>query len=200
LDRRLRNRSERRLRFDLEGDPLYGQPGPADYRAFADRLAPLERWLGSHVGRGWSNVYHEFCVRFDKRTMKGWHLRDHLLGLLGAGRFPWDGPFLVDPHGILRRRPRRRWGQRDRISPHEKARAVVWAAGRRIILRGEMAFWTARVIDDPAPTSAQGRRLTADELATWKTLAPELQQELTYDAEAIRRRLVNSKNLQGRAR
>jgi len=65
LDRRLRNRSERRLRFDL-------------------------------------------------------HLRDHLLGLLGAGRFPWDGPFLVDPHGILRRRPRRRWGQRDGISPHER--------------------------------------------------------------------------------
>ena len=77
---------------------------------------------------------------------------------------------------------------------------MIWAAGRRIILRGEMAFWTARVIDDPARTSAQGRRLTADELATWKTLAPELQQELTYDAEAIRRRLVNSKNLQGRAR
>jgi hypothetical protein len=40
LDRRLRNRSERRLRFDLDGDPLYRQPRPAGNRGFADRLAP----------------------------------------------------------------------------------------------------------------------------------------------------------------
>jgi hypothetical protein len=199
LDRKRRNRSERRLRFDSEGDLLHGQHRLTGSRGFADRLAPLERWLGSHVGRGWSNVYHEFCERFDERTMKGWHLRDHLLGLLGAARFSWDGPFLVDPRGILRRRPRRRFGQRDRISPDEKAKAMAWAAGRRIIVRGEVAFWTARVVDDPAPTSAQGRRLTDDELAAWKALSPKQQQDLTYDAEAIRRRLVRGNDAQGRA-
>jgi hypothetical protein len=200
LHRRLRNRNERRLRFDLEGDVIHGQRRLAGSRGFADRLTPLKRWLGSNVGRGWSNVYHDFCERFDERTMKGWHARDHLLGMLGAGRFSWVGPFLVDDRGMLRRRPRRRWDRRDRISPDEKARALAWAAGRRIIVRGEVAFWTARVIDDPAQTSGQGRRLTTDEHAIWKALAPELQQELTYDPEAIRQRLVKGNKRQERAR
>jgi len=200
LYRRLRNRSERRLRFDVEGDIMHGQECLGGSRGFDDRLAPLERWLGSNVGRGWSNVYHEFCTRFDERTMKGWHLRDHLLGMLGAGRFSWGGPFLVDDRGILRRRPRARWTGRRRISPDERARAMAWTAGRRVIVHAGTAFWTARVIDDPAPTSPQGRRLTADELAIWKALAPELQQELTYDAETIRQRLVKGRKFQGRAR
>jgi hypothetical protein len=200
LYRRLRNRSERRLRFDLEGDPMHGQQRLGGSRGFADRLMPLERWLGSNVGRGWSNVYHEFCERFDKRTMKGWHVRDHLLGMLGGGRFSWGGPFLVDDRGVLRRLPRARWTGRKRISPEEQARAMAWAAGRRVIVHTEAAFWTARVIDDPAPASPQGRRLTLDELAIWKALAPELQQELTYDAEAIRQRLVKGRKLQVRAR
>jgi len=51
LYRKLRNRSERRLRFDLEGDVMYGQERVGGSRGFADRLAPLERWLGSNVGR-----------------------------------------------------------------------------------------------------------------------------------------------------
>ena len=78
--------------------------------------------------------------------------------------------------------------------------ALAWAAGRRIIVRGEVAFWTARVLDDPAQTSGQGRRLTVAELAAWRTLAPELQRELTYNPEAIRRRLGKSKDVQGRVR
>ena len=200
LDRKLRNRSERRLRFDLDGDVRHGQPRLGGPRGFADRLTPLQRWLGSNVGRGWSNVYREFCQRFDERTMKGWHLRDHLLGMLGAGRFSWGGPFLVDDRGILRRRARRRWAGRKRISPGQEATAVAWAAGRRVIVHGEAAFWTAGVIDVPTPTSAQGRRLTAGELATWKALAPELRQKLTYDAGAIRRLPVKGKKRRGRAR
>jgi hypothetical protein len=42
LYRRLRNRSERRLRFDLEGDPMHGQQRLGGSRGFADRLMPLE--------------------------------------------------------------------------------------------------------------------------------------------------------------
>ena len=200
LYRKLRNRSERRLRFDADGDLVAGHPRLAGYRGFADRLAPLERWLGSNVGRGWSHVYHEFCQRFDERTTKGWHVRDHLLGLLGAGRFRWDGPFLVDDRGILRRRPRPVWALRNRISPGEETRAMAWAAGRRVIVQGEVAFWTATAIDRQTPVSPQGARLTAGELATWKALAPELRQKLTYDAEAIRRCLVKRKGLRERAR
>jgi hypothetical protein len=104
--RRARSRRERRLRFDEEGN-VFGKVRPAEGRGFADRLAPLERWLGRHLGRGWSNVYKEFCERHDRRTMKGWHLGDHLLVMVDQGRFP-GGPFFVDRRGILRERPRRR--------------------------------------------------------------------------------------------
>jgi len=98
LDRQLRNRSERRLRFDAEGNVVSGKVRRGGGREFADRLAPLWRWLGRHVGRGWSYVYHEFCERFDRRTMKGWHLREHLFGLVEPGRFPLlSGPFFCRP-------------------------------------------------------------------------------------------------------
>ena len=70
---------------------------------------------------------------------------------------------------------------------------------RRVIVHAEAAFWTALVIDEATPTSAQGRRLTADEFATWKALAPGLKEKLTYEAKAIRR-LVEAKKVQGGAR
>ena len=170
-------------------------------REFADRLAPLWRWLGRHVGRGWSNVYHEFCERFDRRTMKGWHLREHLFGLVEPGRFPLlSGPFFVDRRGILRRRPTRRWPRRSVVSPTEEAKALAWASRRQVIVRGEVLYWTVRSIDALAPTSAQGRRLAPDESAFWSSLAAELREKLTYDAVAIRARLATKNTLRSRAR
>jgi hypothetical protein len=188
LDRKLRNRRERRLRFDLEGELCHGRPSGGGYRGFADCLSPLERWVGSHVGRGWSRVYHEFCQRFDERTMKGWHLRDHLLGMVGLGRFGWHGTFFVDVRGILRRRPRRRREPRLAAVGGEM-QALTWAAGRRVIVHGEAAFWTADPVSEISPASAQGRRLTAGEMEVWSTLAPPLREKLLYDhGLALRRR------------
>lgn len=194
LDRRARNRRERRLRFDTEGHLLTRPPPRVGGRGFADRLAPLERWLGHNVGRGWSHVYHEFCARFDRRSTKGWHLRDHLLQKVGQGRFPWGTPFFVDGRGILRRRPGRP-SPRTRVSVAEEAAARRWAAGRQVIVHGKALFWTARVVDSLGPTSPQGRRFTCEELAVWSSLRDELRMILTYDADGSRRRRLEHSQL-----
>ena len=49
LYRKLRNRSERRLRFDLEGDVIHGQERVGGSRGFADRLAPLSYSAFAHT-------------------------------------------------------------------------------------------------------------------------------------------------------
>jgi len=179
FDRRLRNRSERRLRFDEEDDVIRGKVRNGGYREFNDRLSPLERWLDRNVGRGWNNVYREFCERFDRRTMKGWHLRDHLRQMVARDRFDW-WRFYVDERGILRRVPRRRWPKGQWVSSCERQRAVAWAAGRRVIAHGDALFWTARRLDNGTSMSPQGRRLTAEEVEVWCSLPGTLQTELRY--------------------
>jgi len=194
MSRRARNRRERRLRFDEEGN-VFGKARRTEYRGFADRLAPLQRWLGRHVGHGWSNVYREFCERHDRRTMKGWHLADHLLFMVDKGRFS-GGPFFVDGRGILRVRPRRpRWSSPSTHAGEMRARA--WAAGRRVIVHGEAAFWTAKTVDTLEPTSPQGRRLTPAELAVWSSFAPAVRDALTYTA--LRRCMPVRGGREGRA-
>jgi hypothetical protein len=190
VDRRTRNRRERRLRFDTEGNEVSGRLRVAGGKGFADRLAPLERWLERNLGRGWSNVYRDFCGRFDRRTMKGWHLDEHLLALVGKDRYLWRASFIVDDRGILRRRPHQRWGRAAAFSVEDEARARVWAAERQLIVHGDAVFWTARAIDSLTPTSPQGRRLTPNELGYWSSLPEELRRMFTYDAQGNRRRGV----------
>jgi hypothetical protein len=132
------------------------------------------------VGRGWNNVYREFCERVDRRTLKGWHLDDHLRYMVGLDSFFPTSPFVVDRRGILRRRPRRS-RTRDRTASHcERDRALSWAGGRRVIVQGEVLFWTARPIGIDTTVSAQGRPLTAAEIGVWTGLPPNLRRELTY--------------------
>lgn len=47
-----------------------------------DNLTPLKRFLFSRVGQPWNDVYSELCRRFDKRTLTGYHLFEHLESLV----------------------------------------------------------------------------------------------------------------------
>jgi hypothetical protein len=105
--RRFENRVERRLRFDEEGNVIAGRARLPMTKCFADRLAPLRRWLARHVGRGWNNVYREFCESFDRRTVKGWHLDDHIRQMVDSRYSCFPRSFYVDDRGILRRCPGR---------------------------------------------------------------------------------------------
>lgn len=45
---------------------------------FSDRLGPLRRFLRSHVGQPWNDVYSKLCQRLDTSTLLGQHVLFHL--------------------------------------------------------------------------------------------------------------------------
>jgi hypothetical protein len=49
-----------------------------DYGARNDHLRPLERWLRSRIGQDWDTLWSEICKAADRRSLPGWHLRQHL--------------------------------------------------------------------------------------------------------------------------
>ena len=44
----------------------------------SDHLSPLRRFLRSHVGQPWNEVYSELCQQLDPTTIIGKHVIDHL--------------------------------------------------------------------------------------------------------------------------
>ena len=44
----------------------------------SDHLGPLRRFLRSHVGQPWNDVYSKLCQRLDSSTMAGQHVLDHV--------------------------------------------------------------------------------------------------------------------------
>ncbi|MEO1349227.1 MAG: hypothetical protein AAFW84_10575 [Cyanobacteria bacterium J06635_15] len=44
----------------------------------SDHLGPLRRFLRSHVGEPWNDVYSELCQRLDTNTMAGQHVLSHV--------------------------------------------------------------------------------------------------------------------------
>lgn len=81
---------------------------------FSDRFAPVERFLEANAGRPWNRVYSVLCGRFDRRTLKGWHLLRHVDRHMvnGHGHYgrPWRSLWgaSVGLDGILRYRRRTR--------------------------------------------------------------------------------------------
>ena len=149
---------------------------PPVRRAFADKLAPAERYLAAQVGRPWSKVRSDLFARFDTRTTAGRHiLFDHLLRDVKVGeQHGWPGSFEfeVDRHGLLRRvarpaRPRHVWHY-----PHRQW--LEWLGARRIGCRGAVRFWFVPTAHERL---RQGARLSAEENAYWSGLPEWFRQE-----------------------
>lgn len=87
---------------------------------FRDKFGAVHKWLASQAGRPWDKVFSELCRRYDRRTLKGWHLIDGHVNRsyfvaketdpynLGGAFPPREGHW-VDRHGILRFTPRTKW-------------------------------------------------------------------------------------------
>src|ERR1700675_611187 len=105
-------------------------------KQLGDRLNPLKRYLKSNCGRPWADVYAEICAFADKRTVRGYHLRQHVLNYVVPNNYDVGhegryGPFFVDPDGLLQEEARmshaaRRkvWKKRDLLAhnprwPHD---------------------------------------------------------------------------------
>jgi hypothetical protein len=87
---------------------------------FADRLTAVERYLQANAGRPWNKVFSELCSKYDRRSLKGWHMIDghinnHMVAkpgkrfLFGGSNYPPRSGAWVDAHGILRYTQRTKW-------------------------------------------------------------------------------------------
>lgn len=88
---------------------------------FGDRLMPMRRWLKKQVGRYWDDVFSELCESAPRKSVRGWHLRQHVIREVttviimddaGNPRDPKYGYKLedelyVDADGILRFKERK---------------------------------------------------------------------------------------------
>jgi hypothetical protein len=78
----------------------------AGHKHQGDRLNPLKRYLKRNCGRPWSEVYAEICEFADSRTIRGFHLRQHVWQYVVPNNYDVGhkgryGPFFVDPDGVL---------------------------------------------------------------------------------------------------
>jgi len=95
----------------------------SDPKSLGDRIAPLRAFLDKQVGRPWADVWHEVCENADARTIRGFHLRQHVWIEVARNKWGYGGLF-IDDDGTLQRakeltraEQRRRW---HKFKPTEK--------------------------------------------------------------------------------
>lgn len=76
------------------------RPRLYDNKEQTDLLGPLRRFLKSHAGEQWDDVWSEICQHADYRSMMGSHLRRHVSELVQHPRLEDDG-LLYDNHGLF---------------------------------------------------------------------------------------------------
>lgn len=110
-------------------------------KSFNEYLAPLKGYLLKQVGRPWDNIYAEICAGFDRRSVIGAHVLQHVpdfVALPGDNRdWPRSTGLYVHPRtGILRRKPE----PRRRARPAARPRLVQFAPNRAYKRYGELWF------------------------------------------------------------
>ena len=77
-------------------------------KELGDRLAPLYRFLETNCGRPWDDVYAEIKEVADHRSIRGYHLLQHVEGYVQRSNYDVGlrrsyGPFFVDDDGTLQK-------------------------------------------------------------------------------------------------
>lgn len=91
---------------DLLPKRLRTQEFIRDRRSQGDRLKPLYRFLERSCGRPWATVYREICEVSDARSLRGFHLRQHVHQYVQPSPTVTSyrrGPFFVDDRGLLQK-------------------------------------------------------------------------------------------------
>ena len=88
-----------------------------DGKELGDRLAPLYGFLEKNCGRQWDDVYSEICEHADMRSIRGYHLRQHVWNYVvpnnyDVGHVGRYGPFFVDADGTLQKEKPHVWTYR----------------------------------------------------------------------------------------
>jgi len=142
------------VRFDAEAaEDSAPQPRNPVSKGFTDKLNPCYRWLASHCGQPWDDVFSKLASTFDTRKLSAWHIvNQHMLtDVQGAGTardgfagiFGGYHRFYIDDEGILRDNGKRAW--RNRKVEHKgpsKESVLAYAKGRKVIdYMSEMKWW-----------------------------------------------------------
>lgn len=126
-------------------------------RSFADSLTVVYRYLQANAGRPWNDVFSELCRKFDRRTMKGWHMIDgHVINMVDYIDRPRYWPRYLDPvgawvdtAGILRYNDRKRFGKKKAPITKHTHRTLEgvreWLSGRSVEDVGGKLFWRVTV-------------------------------------------------------
>jgi len=81
----------------------------------------VSRFLESHVGEKWDDIYSEICKWADRRSWRGYKLRESFGWLVDtweqrenrrSQRWGWTRDFYVDASGMLRKEKDHRWKYR----------------------------------------------------------------------------------------
>jgi hypothetical protein len=112
-------------------------------KGFTDKLNPCYRWLASHCGQPWDDVFSKLASTFDTRKLSAWHIvNQHMLtDVQGAGTardgfagiFGGYHRFYIDDEGLLRDNGKRAW--RNRKVEHKgpsKESVFAYAKGRKV--------------------------------------------------------------------
>ncbi len=71
----------------------------------SDHLGPLRRFLRSHVGQPWNDVYSKLCQQLSSNTMAGQHVLSHLWDYVERhveliDDIPYSKPYWISPHRL----------------------------------------------------------------------------------------------------
>ena len=85
-------------------EPIMRMYNNSPDKHFNEHLGPLRRFLNTHVGRPWANVYSEICRHVDRGNVVQKHILTHLFQYVAVQVEMIDG----EPHRL----PHERWGFR----------------------------------------------------------------------------------------
>lgn len=84
-----------------------------DGKELGDRLGPLYQFLETNCGRKWDNVYSEIVKVSDHRSIRGYHLLQHVWSYVNPTNYTvgyrggW--PFFVDTDGTLQKQKQKKY-------------------------------------------------------------------------------------------
>jgi len=141
------------VRFDDEAaDGSVLRPRNKVGKGFTDKLNPCYRWLASHCGQPWDDVFSKLASTFDTRKLSAWHIvNQHMLSDVQGAGTARDGVvglfsyhrFYIDDEGILRDRGKRAWRNRkvEHTGPSKES-VLAYAKGRKVVdYMSEMKWW-----------------------------------------------------------
>ncbi len=111
-------------------------------REFSDRLSCLYRWLRAQIGRPWNDVFSDVCRTNDARSVKGWHLRDHVDQYVWRYRQITPYGLYVDDDGLLQEAIKTpHYSYLNKKDRDLKKAVIDWLSDSLILPRGGELFW-----------------------------------------------------------